>query len=247
VTAFAIVVPLATVWIAWRLRNLGMPIDLAVYRAAGRHVLDGSDIYVLQSGNPFVGAFGRGYVLRNSFTYPPFGAAAFAPLAWLPPPAVVIGWFLASLAALVAIVWMGFESILSRSRQPGVALGLASALFVFTTPVTDALFFGQIDLFIVLALLLDCTGRTRHWGIATGVVTAVKVSPALFILFFLLTRQWRACARAVATVVAITAVAWAILPQASWRYWMHPGDGLDRVGGLADFLNQSMYGALQRL
>jgi hypothetical protein len=92
-----LVLVVGTVWIAWRLRNLGMPIDLAVYRTGGRHVLDGIDLYVLRSGGPVVGAFGRSYELHSPFTYPPFAALLFVPLALLTAAVVAIGWLFASL------------------------------------------------------------------------------------------------------------------------------------------------------
>jgi alpha-1,2-mannosyltransferase len=240
-----IVLVVGTAWIAWRLRNLGMPIDLAVYRAGGEHALRGTDIYVLQSGNPFIEAFGRGYELHSSFTYPPFAAIVFVPLALLSTQIATIGWVLASLIALVKITWIGFQPLLSDAG--GVYLGLLAGAFVFTVPVTDALFFGQIDLFILLLLLVDCTRTTRHRGIATGVATALKISPGLFIVYFLLTRRWDAARRAVLAFAAVTALAWILLPGSSWAYWTDPSSVAQRVGGAVSTSNQSLNGALLRL
>lgn len=240
-----IVLVIGAGWIAWRLRNLGMPIDLAVYRAAGEHMLRGTDIYVLQSGNPIIEAFGRGYELHNSFTYPPFAAMVFAPLAVLPPQVATVGWLLASFVALLRITWIGFRPLLVHA--PRMCWGLLAGALVFTAPVTDALFFGQIDLLILLLLLADCTRTTRHTGIATGVAAALKLSPSLFILYFILTRRWDAARRAVVTFAAATALAWILLPGSSWWYWTHPGSGLQRVGGLSSSANQSLNGTLLRL
>lgn len=240
-----IVLVIGTAWVAWRLRNLGMPIDLAVYRAGGEHVLRGTDVYVLQSGNPIIEAFGRAYELRNSFTYPPFAAAVFVPLALLSTQAATVGWLLASFVALLKTTWIGFQPLLADARS--VYLGLLAGALVFTAPVTDALFFGQIDLFILLLLIVDCTRTTRHRGIATGVATALKLSPGLFILYFLLTRQWEAARRAVLTFAAATALAWSLLPGSSWAYWTDPSSAVQRVGGLASTANQSLNGALLRL
>lgn len=234
-------------WMTWRLRNLGMPIDLAVYRQAGSHVLRDADIYVRQSGNPFIEAFGRGYVLRNSFSYPPFAALVFTPLAALSTAWVTVAWLAASLIALLAIVRISFQRLLDHVRRPGLCLGLLAIVFLFTSPVTDALFFGQIDLFIVLLLLVDCTRSTKHRGIATGLATAIKLTPGLFIVFFLLTRQWKAAVRAIGTFAVATSLAWVVLPDASWRYWTQPDSVLRRIGGIAFFANQSITGALLRL
>lgn len=240
-----IVLVVGTAWIAWRLRNLGMPIDLAVYRAGGEHVLRGTDIYVLQSGNPVIEAFGRGYVLRNSFSYPPFAALAFVPLALLSTQVATLGWLFTSLVALLQVTRIGFGALLSERRS--LNMGLLAGALVFTAPVTDALFFGQIDLLILLLVLVDCTRTTRYRGVATGLATALKLSPGLFILFFLLTRRWDAAKRAMVTFATATALAWGLLPGSSWAYWTDPSSVVRRVGGLASTTNQSLNGALLRL
>jgi alpha-1,2-mannosyltransferase len=240
-----LVLVVGTVWIAWRLRNLGMPIDLAVYRTGGRHVLDGTDLYVLRSGSPVIEAFGRSYELHSPFTYPPFAGLVFLPLALLPAAAVAVGWLFASLAALAQVIRTSFAPFLAGAQVWWGSL-LPVAL-VFTAPVTDALFFGQIDLFVLLLLLVDCTRTDRRRGIATGVATALKLSPGLFVIFFLLTRQWGAARRAVVTFVALTVLAWILLPSASWRYWTDPASAVERVGGPASYANQSLHGAQLRL
>lgn len=141
---------------------------------------------------------------------------------------------------------ISFQPLLERARRPGLVLGLLAIVLLFASPVTDAMFFGQIDLFIVLLLLIDCTRSTKHRGIATGVATAIKLSPGLFIVYFLLTRQWKSAIRAIAACAVATGLAWIVLPDASLRYWMQPDSVLRRIGGIASYANQSIHGALLR-
>jgi alpha-1,2-mannosyltransferase len=240
-----LVLVVGTVWIGWRLRNLGMPIDLAVYRTGGRHVLDGTDLYVLRSGSPVIEAFGRSYELHSPFTYPPFAALVFVPLALLPAAVVTVGWLFASLATLAQVIRTCFAPFLAGAQAWWGSL-LPVAL-VFTAPVTDALFFGQIDLFVLLLILVDCTRTDRRRGIATGVATALKLSPGLFVVFFLLTHQWGAARRAIVTFGGLTGLAWLLLPSASWRCWTDPTSTVQRVGSAASYVNQSLHGAQLRL
>ena len=71
----------AMVWLTWHSIRKGIWVDLDVYVAGGRAVLDRSDLYAVT-------------VHDLPFTYPPFAAVLFAPLALLP-----------DLAARVVLTW----------------------------------------------------------------------------------------------------------------------------------------------
>jgi hypothetical protein len=79
-----------------------------------------------------------------------------------------------------------------------------------------------------------------------GLATAAQVAPGIFAVHLLLTRQWRALGRAVAAWVAATGLAFVVLPGPSTRYYTsllyQPG----RVGNVAFFSNQSVWGMLAR-
>ncbi len=62
------------------------PFDLNIYLWGGRAVTQGTRLYLVQAH-------------ANWFTYPPFAAAVFTPLAALPTVVVVLAWELASVAA----------------------------------------------------------------------------------------------------------------------------------------------------
>ena len=109
------------------------------------------------------------------------------------------------------------------------------------------MFFGQINLFLVLLIVLDCTKSTRWQGIGTGLAAAIKLTPLPFIAFFLITRQWRAAIRAGSVFMVATGLAWVVLPSASWGYWTNPSASLRRVGGIPTFTNQSLHGMFEVL
>ena len=245
--AYLVAAAVAVPWIGWRLRNLGVPIDFAVYRTGGLHVLHGVDLFVRQSSNLRVAGFGQSYVLGSTFSYPPFAALTFVPLSVLPPWVGAIVWELGALAALVVLVGISFQQMLDASRHRWHIWGAVSAVAALTTPVTDTLFFGQINLFLVLLIVLDCTKSTRWQGIGTGLAAAIKLTPLPFIAFFLITRQWRAAIRAGSVFMVATGLAWVVLPSASWGYWTNPSASLRRVGGIPTFTNQSLHGMFEVL
>ena len=54
-------------------------------------------------------------------------------------------------------------------------------------------------------------GKTK--GILVGLATAFKIYPGVFIIIFLLRRQWRAAINATVTAVATTGLAWILWPK----------------------------------
>ena len=58
---------------------------------------------------------------------------------------------------------------------PGATDDWAGAL-AWTVPLNETISFGQVNLVLAMACLLDCTWSGRHRGVLTGVATAVKLS-----------------------------------------------------------------------
>ncbi|HMC08436.1 MAG TPA: hypothetical protein VKL22_03860, partial [Actinomycetota bacterium] len=74
------------------------PVDLAVYREAGRVVLHG--------GDPYAPGFGHDLRVPLPFTYPPFSALASVGMAILSPWLTLAVWTAISLAFLLAMSWL---------------------------------------------------------------------------------------------------------------------------------------------
>lgn len=221
----------------------GPAYDLGVYRAAGFSVLHG------------LGLYGPDFLLRahfhDGFTYPPFAALTFVPISVLPAAAAYALWTLVSLVLLTILVGMSFSRLLARvpGRWRALALGAVTALAVLTVPVAENLSLGQVGVALTLACVIDVTGRAPRLprGVLVGLATAVKLTPGLFFVHYVLTRQWRALATGVGTTLGAWALAWVVLPHDSQAYFLH-GLATDpsRAGSILEVGNQSLWGLTHR-
>ena len=84
-------------------------------------------------------------------------------------------------------------------------------------------------------------------GVGVGLATAVKVTPALFIGYFLVTRKWRAALTALATAAGATLVTFVVSGSATMRYFTSVVMDTSRVGTVDATANQSLAGILARL
>ena len=213
-------------------------VDLHVYRMGGAAVLHGRDLYQLRFA-------------WLSFTYPPFAAVVFTALAAVPwgvAAAVLTG---ASAVALPVALYMALR--LPRPRREPAALvwplALAAAVVaIWLEPVRTALGYGQVDILVALAVLYDLTrpDTSRHKGAAIGLAAGLKLTPAIFVAYLLITRRYRAAATATAVFAGTVAVGFAVLPASSVWYWAGRFANPGRVSQIQDPENQSLLGALAR-
>ena len=209
--------------------------DLFVYQYGGQAVLDGLPVY--ESGDPVTGL---------PFTYPPFAAVVMVPLALLPAWLAAALWTGASVAALAAVVVV-VRRALGRPA-PGWLVALLTAGALALEPVWQNLTFGQVNLFLMLAVLVDLVRPERRWsGVLVGIAAGVKLTPLVFVVLLVLVGRRTAAGRAVLAFAATVAVGFVVMPGSAATYWT---DGLldaGRVGPPALAHNQSVYGALTRL
>lgn len=222
-----------------KFHNGRVPGDLAIYRRGGS--------IALHLGNPYAHNFTQGLRVKLPFTYPPFAALVVVPLTLLPPHLSLWVWTAFNLGLVVGLAWWLFRPTLARLewRQPAV-LGLVAAVLVWTFPVAQTIAYGQINLTLAVACLLDCTRTGGRRGILVGLATAIKLTPGLFIVYFAVTRQWAAAGRAAVTTLATMILAAALMPTASREYWLHLVFDRSRPGSPTVYYNQSLYGALLR-
>lgn len=210
-------------------------VDLDVYRNAGTSVLRGRDLYGYLSHPP----------QRLPFTYPPFAALLAVPLAWLSFAAAGIVWTLGELACTVGLTAVGFGQVLRRAKTwwP-LLLGLLAGVLQLTLPFRDEIKFGQVDELLAVLVVVDCLWlrRTKAGGVLVGVATAVKLTPAVFIVYLFVRGSRRAAATAAATFAASTLIAAAILPGDSQRYWTDALFHTERLRSNAGTSNQSLRG-----
>ncbi len=216
---------------AWTTHRLD---DLHIYVNSVRAVLHGQYLYGLQP----------------LFTYPPFALVAFAPLAALPFGVVAPVFDALKVLVLLVGAWLYLGSRgLSRRRALvwGVVAGLVAALFL--DPVAQDIFDGQVDLVLLAVVLADLMRPrdARLRGVGVGLAAGVKLMPALFIVYLLVTRQVRAAVIATATFLGTVALGFALLPSTSWRYWTSVLWDDSRVWVRPDVvLNQTVRGIVVR-
>ena len=219
---------------AWGVLRGGFT-DLFVYRFGGRAVLDAGALYA--ADDPVTGL---------PFTYPPFAALLFVPLApW--PDRVTDGlWTALSVAALALVVHLVRREL--GRPSPGWLVALLTAGALALEPVWQNLTFGQVNLVLMAVILVDLLRPERRWsGVLLGLAAAVKLTPLVFVVLLLLVGRRAAAGRAVGAFVAALLLGFVLRPGSSTAYWT---DGLleaDRVGPPALAHNQSVYGALTRL
>ena len=209
------------------------PFDLGIYLWGGSAVTHGLRLYLVAPR-------------ANWFTYPPFAAAVFAPLAALPPVVVGVAWELASVAALA---WSCVLALKLAGWQPSRAMVAAvTAASFLLEPMYHTLYLGQVNL-ILLALVMTDVWRAAHGrtaGLGVGVAAAIKLTPGIFIVLFLLTRRTRSAAIATGTFVACAALGYLVDPGASRLYWTRLFYDTARVN--AGYIsNQSPYAAAVRI
>ena len=81
-------------------------------------------------------------------------------------------------------------------------------------------------------------------GIGIGLATALKLTPALFLVFLVLIGRRRAAVVAAGTSLGATLLGFAVDPDASWEYWTSTLWDTSRVGRLVNPWNQSVLGLL---
>ena len=212
-------------------------LDFRIYMWGGHAVLSDARLYAAQ-------AYG------HWFTYSPFAAIVFVPIAALPLTLARVLWDLVSLAALAYCCVVTLR--LAGYRPSRVAVAGVAAAAMALDPVYQTLFLGQINLILLALILTDVwyvsRGRdTGRWvGIGVGVAAAIKLTPAIFIVFFLLAGRVKAALIAAGTFVACCLIGFLVAPSASARYWVHLFYDTKRVG--APYIsNQSPYGTAIRL
>jgi alpha-1,2-mannosyltransferase len=109
--------------------------------------------------------------------------------------------------------------------------------------------YGQVNAVLVALCLADLVRRRDGWwprGSLVGVAAAIKLTPAVFWVHWIVVRRWRVLAASVIAAVAATVCTALFAPSASMAYWtdalLDPG----RLGPNADTANQSLRGMLLR-
>ena len=245
----------ALAWATWRLLvDAPYRIDIDVYRMGGRAWLDGTPLY--SDGTMFHTRAG----LDLPFTYPPLAAVVFAPFAWLSLSGAGVTITVITLLLLVVSTWIvltRLQVLESASFAPGpawrrrgwLAVAIVAPAVVYLEPIRANFDFGQINVVLMTLVIADCVPRRTPWprGLLLGVAIALKLTPAVFLLYFLLRKDTRALMVSAASAVAATLVGGVLAWQDSFQYWTRTVHDTDRIGTATLNTNQNIAGTLARL
>lgn len=237
----------------WALTHWPYRIDIDVYRMGGRAWLDGHPLYTEEAQFHTEGG------LDLPFTYPPLAAIAFCPFAWLPLPAASATITCTTLVLLIVamtIVFAGLD-VWPRSkagpeptwlRRCWLAAAIVAPSVVLFEPIRSNFGFGQINVVLMTLVIADCVPRRTPWprGLLLGLAVALKLTPAVFLLYFLLRRDFRAVLTTVASFLGASLIGFLLAWRDSWQYWTDTIRNTDRIGGAALNTNQNLAGALAR-
>ncbi len=135
---------------------------------------------------------GEDIARKYQYPNPPVMAVLLYPLAKMPPVAMALSWYYLKVAmAFLAVLWT-WQMVQGSGRLPWWSLLLAIGLSL--RPIIGDLQHGNVNLLI----LLLCVGSLKLWmdgrDIGAGIVMALaiscKVTPGLFVFYFLIKRSW---------------------------------------------------------
>jgi alpha-1,2-mannosyltransferase len=229
---FAMLAVAALVWVRWSVVH-GNWADLDVYVRGAQTVIAGAPLYEQPAG-----------VLP--FTYSPFAAVLFIPFHLLSTAGARWVFTFGSLAGyLVAVGVCG-----RRLRLPWRRLALVAVAGMALEPFVRTILLGQVNLYLMAAVVIDCLViRTSRRGWLVGLAAGIKIVPGVFVLYFVLQRDWRSTLRAACGFLLTVAGGAIVAPQDSVRYWTGGLFGISHFGPAAvvDGKNQSLVGELTRV
>jgi alpha-1,2-mannosyltransferase len=217
----------------WSGINSGGWVDLAVYVRGAQAFVNGTPLY-----QSFPGTL--------PFTYTPFAAVVFAPLS-LPGTDTARWLFTAgSLVSYLAVLVVCARQL----RLSWQHLALVGVAGMALEPLVRTILLGQINLYLMALVVLDCLlVRSTRRGWLVGLAAGIKIVPGVFILYFVLRRDWRSAVRAAAGFVLTVALGAFVLPAGSRQYWTGGLFEISHWGPVAvvDAKNQSLIGELARI
>jgi len=211
-------------------------IDLQVYVYTVKDMLAGKDIFATTT--PFWNLY---------FIYPPIAAILMTPLAF-------------GSYAFWQVVWTGGlvwaqQSVLKRCGAPrGWKLGLIGiAVVLAVEPIRTTLGYGQVNTMlmalVVADLLPDAPGERRRipQGTLIGLAAAIKLTPALFVLFAFLIGKTRVAITALISFAVFTGIGAILLFRETLVFFGGLSGGDTRTASPLYAGNQSLLGVFFRL
>lgn len=270
-TALRIGIVAATFYVAWlAVKEFGRPyvfFDLKIYHGAVAYWAGGGSLYdYLDPDVPL----GFTYPPFAALAMLPMAHLSMIDAAWINVFAS-LGALAIVLAALIKPIadrcgW----------RTPWFAVALAVPMAAVLEPMRESLGYGQVNILLFGLIMADLvalrwSSRRRParpvwldrfgplapvadrflaggWaGVGIGLATSIKLTPALFIVYFLVSRQWRPARTAILTTLGVTLIGFVFARKESVDYFTDVVFQTNRVGQADMTPNQSLAGLLARL
>lgn len=197
-------------------------IDGEVYQLGAQAWLDGRPIYhdlpATDSG------------LRLPFIYPPFAAIVFTPLALVSKPAAIAMIMIVTHLSLLVTLYVVLRASTFLAPYRDRALLVAAAVLpmaTITEPVKETITYAQINVVLMVLVAVDCLWRVDGErklpyprGLLIGVAAGLKLTPAAFLLFFLLRRDYRAIVTSIVTFLVTVLIGVVLAFDGSKRFWL---------------------------
>ncbi len=203
--------------------------DYASYYYAVQEAAGGGDPYDTAALSARARQDGTRKAVHPYFYPPPFLLAAY----WSRPLSLAEGYrttFFVNEVALAGCLVVGAVGF-------GVPAWALALLLCTWTPIPDNAWMGQANLWALFPALLglwlverrrDVTSEVGG-GVLVGAAAMLKMSPALFLLWWLVQRRWRPVATAVATAVGLSLAALPLVPlDAQLRFYTEILPGFSR-------------------
>lgn len=216
-------------------------IDLHVYVGGAAALDHPGTLYSYNYASPVPG-------LPLPFTYPPFAAVVFYPLHLLPFGLVAFVWRAGTIAALYGAIRISQRLVGVPSGSGQRVAMLWTAIGIWVDPVRHTLDDGQVNVFLMLAVLW-AVYSTRWWfsGLLVGVAAGVKLTPAITDVYFVGVRRWGAAVFS-AVVLLVTIAVSALADGGQTRYYFLELLGeARRIGPVGTALNQSWRAGISRI
>lgn len=210
-------------------------IDLDYYRTA---------LAVAASGQPLFAAL----------PYPPVAILAITPLGWFPVTLSNAVWTAGTIAAYLLMATMvAYRSITATGQtvRPGALVtraALAGSLLLLSWPVASQVFVGQLSVVIMALTVLDVGNVLPRplRGVLVGLAGAIKLTPLIFVPYYLVTGQRRQAAVATGSFLAFTGLGFLLFPSDSVFFWSHLGKN-DQFGDACRWDNLALKSAMCRI
>jgi len=151
--------------------------------------------------------------VNDLWPMPPFTIVLFAPFSLLSFPNAQFVWAFVK-PALIATIFYSALGLVRRGGGRIDPLPMALILFIWLFPCIGDIQEGQVNLLMLAPLavglwLVGKDTKTGQWlgGLLIGMAVAIKVTPIIFVVYFLWRRRWAA-----ATAIVLGVVFWLFVP-----------------------------------